>query len=104
MSKVVDLADLEAALAEFGSGYLLTVGDQHRVKLVATAPTFVDDAFTITAPGPGTVANAAVHPAVTLLFPPLEQPGLSLIIDGTAQTLGEDIVVHPANAILHRPA
>lgn len=104
MSKVVELPDLEAALADFGSGYLLTVGDQHRVKLVSTAPTFADETFIISAPGRGSVANAVAHPAVTLLFPPLEQPGMSLIIDGTAELQGDDLVLHPASAILHRPA
>ncbi len=104
MSKVVELPDLEAALSDFGSGYLLTVGDQHRVKLVSTAPTFLDGAFVVSAPGGGSLANAAVHPAVTLLFPPLEQPGLSLIVDGTCSVQGDDIVVHPSSAILHRPA
>lgn len=104
MSKVVELADLEEALADFGSGFLLTLGSEERIKLVSVAPTYADGVFTISDPGRGSCANAAQHPAVTLLYPPLDQPGMSLIVDGAAAVDGVDVVVRPASAILHKPA
>ncbi len=71
---------------------------------MSVAPTYADGAFTITDPGRGSCANVAAHPSVTLLYPPLDQPGMSLIVDGTAAVNGTDVVVRPASAILHKPA
>jgi hypothetical protein len=104
MSKVVELNELTETLGAYGAGYLLTGNPDGRVKVVSVPRSFAAGSFTFRAPGPGSCANAAGNPAVTVLFPPLAQPGFSLIVDGTATVSGEDLLVQPTSAILHRPA
>ncbi|MBM9459546.1 pyridoxamine 5'-phosphate oxidase family protein [Nocardioides sp. zg-536] len=103
MSIPVDPADLATALADFDSGYLLSTSSP-RVKVVTVDPVLDDGSLRITAPGRGTLANLAANPAVTLVFWPRERHGYTLLVDGTAQVSGEDVVVAPEAAVLHRPA
>lgn len=103
MSIPVEVERLAATLADFDAGYLLTTGD-HRVKAVSTAPAYVDGVLRATAPGRGSVANVAANPVVTLLYPPRQAPGFSLLVDGTAVVDGDDVVVTPTSAVLHKPA
>lgn len=102
MSIPVEIGDLEGALADFGSGYLLTTTDG-RVKVVTVDPTHDDGTLVITAPGRGTLANLAANHTVTLVFPPAAPKGYSLLVDGTGDVDGEDVRVTPATAVLHRP-
>ena len=49
--------------------------------------------------------NAQVHPDVSLLWPPFEPGGYSLISDGVARDLGDErMAFSPTKAVLHRPA
>ncbi len=48
--------------------------------------------------------NAQARSAVTLVWPPLETDGYSLIVDGDASIDGETVVIRPTGAVLHRPA
>ncbi len=101
MSIPVDLADLPRTLAEFDRGYLLTTADG-RVKAVSVRAVATNGALRIPTPGRGSIANVAANPTVTLLFPPAESGGLTLLVDGSAVTEGDDVVVSPAAAILHK--
>lgn len=103
MSIPVDIGDLEKALQDFRSGYLLTTADG-RVKVVTVDPDLTGPALRIAAPGHGTLGNLAANPAVTLVFPPLEPRGYTLLVDGSAAVDAEDVVVTPTSAVLHRPA
>jgi len=103
MSIAVDVADLAKALEGFGAGYLLTTTDGS-IKVVTVEPTVTEGVVLVEGPGRGTLANLADNPAVTLVFPPLEQRGFTLLVDGTAEVSGEDVRVAPASAVLHRPA
>lgn len=107
MSIPVALADLNTALADFGAGYLLSASSDGRVKAVTVEPRPVDGLLVVTAPGRGSSANITANEHVTVLFPPLSQRGFSLLVDGTA-TLGgdsgDDVLVTPSSAVLHRPA
>ncbi len=103
MSIPVELADLNRTLEGFGSGYLLTTTDG-RVKVVTVDPEYDAAGLRVAAPGRGTLTNLAANAAVTLVFPPLEPRGHSLLVDGEARAEGEDVVVVPATAVLHRPA
>ena len=49
------------------------------------------------------MANLAGNAAVTLVFPPREPRGFTLLVDGTAEVTGDDVRVTPATAVLHRP-
>lgn len=103
MSIPVEIDRLDAALADVGDGYLLTSAEG-RVKVVSVAPALVDGVLRVSAPGRGSVANVAANPVVTLLYPPLEPRGFSLLVDGTAAVEGDDVVVTPTGAVLHKPA
>lgn len=104
MSIPVDVADLNTALADFGAGYLLTAGPTGRVKAVTVEPRIVDGRMIVAGPGRGSVANVGVNAFVTVLFAPLAQRGYTLLVDGEATADGDDVVVVPTGAVLHRPA
>jgi hypothetical protein len=104
MSIPVEVGDLGAALGDFGAGYLLTSSGTGSVKAVTVEPSVADGVVLVPAPGRGSLANVAANPIVTLLFPPLEQRGYTLLVDGTAETVGDDVRVNPTGAVLHRPA
>ena len=104
MSIPVDVAGLEQALGEFGAGYLLTVDAQARVKVVTVEPAVRDGVVVVSRPGGGTLANLTGNPAVTLVLPPLQPKGFTLLVDGTGEVSGDDVLVTPTGAVLHRPA
>ncbi len=103
MSLPVEIDTLKSALERFGSGYLLTT-TEGRVKVVTVDPAVDGVGLRATAPGRGTLGNLAVNPAVTVVFPPREEHGYTLLVDGTGVADGDDVVVTPASAVLHRPA
>jgi hypothetical protein len=102
MSIPVAVADLARALEDFGAGYLLT-NRAGSVKVVTVDPTVTDGVVLAAGPGRGTLANLADNPAVTLVFPPLQQRGFTLLVDGTGEVAGDDVRVTPTGAVLHRP-
>lgn len=103
MSIPVEIERLGEALAGRGLGYLLTASGDGRVKAVTVVPTLVDGVLRCPA-SRGSAANLAVLPAATLLFPPVEERGHTLLVDGTAATDDEGIAFTPETAVLHRPA
>ncbi len=102
MSVVVDLAEIPERLADFDRGYLLTTRDG-LVKAVSVRAMAVDNTLLVPTPGRGSIANVGTNPAVTLLFPPLDSLGMSLLVDGTAEAEGDDVRVTPTGAVLHKP-
>ena len=104
MSIPVDVNELERVLADFGTGYLLTVSAAHAVKAVSAAPALVDGTLVVSGPGRGSVANVGANPTVTLLFPPVVAGGNTLLVDGLATVSGDDVRVEPTGAVLHRAA
>jgi len=116
--KRVDFKRLAAALTDYPFAYLITVDDDYRVHTVTVEPTLRD--LPESAKGPGalldvgliggrTRANLAQRRDVTLLWPPPEPGGYSLIVDGHAEISedGADSVrcgVVPTRALLHREA
>ncbi|CAM3377835.1 pyridoxamine 5'-phosphate oxidase family protein [Mycobacterium frederiksbergense] len=104
MSVKVDLDKLGQTLADFPLGYLITVGDDFRAHTVAVTPIFEGGAFTIGPVGKTTARNAAAHDAVTVLWPPREPTGYSLIVDGTAELTDGGVRLTPSRAVLHRSA
>ena len=103
MSIPVAIADLARALEDFGAGYLLT-NSTGTVKVVTVEPTVTGGSLLLGAPGKGTIANLATNPAVTLVFPPAQPKGFTLLVDGTGEVVGDDVRVTPTGAVLHRPA
>lgn len=103
MSIPVELSDLARALADHGDGYLLTAGGRG-VKAVTVTARVDGDVVRIPGGSRGTSANLEADPSATLLFPPREPRGHTLLIDGTAETMDDGFVLTPASAVLHRPA
>ncbi len=104
MSTTVELDELAATLGDYGFAYLVTVGETGRAHVLAVTPVLGDDGLVVGGVGRHSVANVAAHPDVTLIWPPPEPGGYSLLVDGTATALDSTITVRPAKAVLHRPA
>ncbi|MGW4534363.1 pyridoxamine 5'-phosphate oxidase family protein [Nocardia sp. NPDC004340] len=92
--------ELAAIVGRYELAFLVSIGDlgphttpQHPILNV--------NRFQITAPGPATCRNISTHPAVTLLWPPVEPDGHVLIIDGHAVLRDHTLDVIPTHAILH---
>ncbi len=103
MSIPVPIDELAAALGDFDLAYLLSTGATG-VKVVSVAVSAGPEELVIPTPSGGTARNVADNPAVTVLCPPREPGGYSLIVDGTARPHGDGFAVTPARAVLHRPA
>ncbi|MFD1504944.1 pyridoxamine 5'-phosphate oxidase family protein [Georgenia yuyongxinii] len=111
MSIKVEVAELGAAMAEHDFAYLLSPG-QERPHVVALVPRLVGGELVLDSPGRSALALAGDHPAVTLVFPPRQASGFTLIVDGVVRAVDAEsdssgvptLTVVPAHAILHRPA
>ena len=110
VSIAVGLEQLREQIAEFPAlTYLVTVSADARPHSVAVVTEWRGDELA-TAPGNTSVRNARERPLVTLLWPPAEPGGYSLIVDATVTTAEGDgsgdnsVVVRPTKAVLHRPA
>lgn len=104
MSIPVDVADLARALTDFDAGYLLTVSADGRVKVIGMVPEVVDGQVVVSSPGRGSLANLALNKTVTMVFPPRDAGGHTLLVDGTATLAGGVVHVAPSGAVLHRTA
>ncbi|MEE6175588.1 pyridoxamine 5'-phosphate oxidase family protein [Mycobacterium sp. 050134] len=106
--KKVDLDRLAAALPDYPFAYLITVDDGYRVHTVTVEPRLRDGSvLDVGAIGGRTRENLARRAEVTLLWPPREPGGYSLIVDGAAEVSGDDagrLNVVPSRALLHRDA
>ncbi len=109
MSVPVAVEELAEAVARFGPVvYLLTTGEDGRPH--ATHADVAVDAGVVTCGlGRRTARNGLAQPLVSLVWPPVEEGGYSLIVDGTISVSGEPGVdamgtVTATNAVLHRPA
>jgi hypothetical protein len=104
VSVPVPLDGLRAEVARLGpAAYVLTVSPDGRPHSVSVSVRWAEDDF-VMGGGTKTLANATDRPLVSLLWPPNEVGGYSLIVDGTATAQDGLLVVRPTRAILHRPA
>lgn len=102
MSVPVELQKLQAEVSKYGdTPYLLTVSDDGRPHAVAVRVAW-DGTSLVLEGGRKSVTNATARPAVTLLWPPVETGGFSLITDGQASVSGDRVSIHPDTAVLHR--
>jgi hypothetical protein len=119
--KKVDLKRLAAALPDFPFAYLITVDDGYRAHTVAVQPRLRD--LPDGPDGPRAILDLGLigghtrenldhrgpESTVTLLWPPAEPGGYSLIVDGRALAEEADaeaarLGVVPTRALLHREA
>jgi hypothetical protein len=110
MSIAVPLERLRQEIDRYGaSGFLLTVGRDGGPHCVSVVVTWADDELAMGA-GNTSIANAKDRPLVSLLWPPVEPGGYSLIVDATVTSTkgrgADDNRVHmaPTRAVLHRSA
>jgi hypothetical protein len=108
VSVAVSLERLADAIAQFGpTPFLLTVSDDGRPHAVGVVAAWDDEALRA-AVGSGSAANAEARPLVSLVWPPFEEGGYSLIVDGDAQVVsgveGLAVLILPTKAVLHRAA
>ena len=104
MSVKVDLAELASHLQHYTFAYLLTVGEDARAHAVATRPTLDGAILEVQGLGRRTRANITARPSVSLVWPPYDPGGYSLIVDGRATLTDTGATVTPEHAVLHRPA
>jgi hypothetical protein len=105
MSITVALERIRQETARFTfAPYLLTIGDDGGPHAVAVDAAWEHDRLAMGV-GKRSAHNASARPQVSLLWPPNEPGGYTLIVDGTAAAIGDDrLSVAPARAVLHRPA
>jgi hypothetical protein len=110
MSLPVELEHLREAIAATDRApYLLTVGDDERPHSVAATWDWQGDELALPV-GNRTLTNARARGLISLLWPPSEPSGYSLIVDGDVTHTegtgaGDNLMrVRPTRAVLHRPA
>lgn len=102
MSIPVDLAALGDELRRRDTAYLLISGEV-RPHVVEAFPELVDGALVCDEPGRTARRVIGERPAVSILMPPREPGGYSLIVDGDATLDAEGrLRVAPTTAVLHR--
>jgi hypothetical protein len=104
MSVKVDLDQLADALADFTFAYLITVGDDYSAHTVAVQPLLTAGVIDVGSIGNSTRKNVAHHDGVTVVWPPREPGGYTLIVDGQGQPTDTALKVVSSRAVLHRPA
>jgi hypothetical protein len=110
MSVRVGLEALRDQIDSFGpQAFLVTVSPQGTPHVVSAVLRLQGDELAVEV-GRTSRANAAAHPAVTLLWSPGAGGEYSLIVDGTAEVGGGDgdgggiVTIQPTAAVLHRIA
>jgi hypothetical protein len=108
-AKKVDLERLAAALPDYPFAYLITVDDGYHAHTVTVEPVLRGAVLDVGRIGGRTRKNLGRRGDVTLLWPPAEPGGYSLIVDGLAQVGDADdetarLGVVPTRALLHREA
>jgi len=104
MSIPVDVDALREHLAQRQRpAYLITAGAHGPPHLVATFLRWADGAFEAPA-GRHTARNVGERPHASVVVPPDEPGGYSLIFDAIAELSGDLVRLAPAKAVLHRPA
>jgi hypothetical protein len=104
MSIPVPLDELAQTMQPYPLSYLLTVSEGERVHAVAATAVVETDRLRVGPLGRRTLTNAGERPAVTVLWPPVEPDGYSLIVDGEAELSDDGVLVSPTRAVLHRAA
>lgn len=107
----VAIDDLFDEIEQWGAGFLVTVSNDHRARVVALRPRVVNGPegrhLRFDSAGRSACANALLRDHVTIAFPPhAESGGYSLLVDGLAMVDTEAgfVDVRPITAVRHRPA
>jgi hypothetical protein len=106
MSISVELERVRDEASQRAGAYLLTVSEDARPHVVAVTVDWDGESLVMGA-GRSSARNATARSDVTVLWPPAESGGYSLIVDGDAEVAPSDdggqVTVRPTRAVLHRP-
>lgn len=94
---------LSEVVGEYSFAYLMTVTAQGQAHAVAVQPVLQDGSLQLSGVGTRTRGNIAERPQVSLVWPPRDFDGYSLIVNGEAAEHGSHVSVVPTRAVLHRP-
>lgn len=99
MGETVDMRVLAKTVANYGFAYLITIADGDRIHTSVVHPTVGVESLTMAAPSSRVQANTKQRPKVSLVWPPREPNGYSLIVDGVAELDDSTlrVVCHPRN-------
>lgn len=104
MTIPVSLDQLAPTLTAFDHAYVITLrGADEFVKIVTVDPFVRDDRLVITTGHRSIFDYVTADPRVTVVWPPREHHGFSLIVDGQGSVVGDELVVEIDHGILHRP-
>lgn len=90
----------------YGFAYLITVSARGRIHTSVVHPAREGDAVVVPTSSGHVARNCEANPEVSLVWPPAETTGYSLMLDGTATLHPAEgtVTVDPSRAVLHRPA
>ena len=108
MSIPVEPTDIGKQMEQFGTAaYVLTVRDDATPHIAHLDMRLDGDVLRCGA-SRSAAANVAQRPTISLLWPPYEPGGYSMIVDAEARTVdgddGLELELRPTSGVLHRPA
>jgi hypothetical protein len=104
MSIQVTLPELAETLTRYHFAYLMTVGDDEKAHVVAVNTRLEGETLVLSSTGRRARGNVSTRPSVTLVWPPTDPTEFSLIVDGVASLLENEVAVAFTTGVLHRPA
>lgn len=108
MSMRVEMAELPGEIVARGPGFLLSsVLDSrpHAVHQIFQVAAEGDQVELRTTVGKTARGNIGMRPSVSVLWPPSEPGGFSLIVDGEARLDGDEhVIISVTGAVFHRYA
>ena len=108
MSIPVEPGDIGKQMEQFGTAaYVLTVRDDATPHIAHLNMRLDGDVLRCGA-SRSAAANVAQRPSISVLWPPYEPGGYSMIVDAAARTVdgaeGLELELRPTSGVLHRPA
>lgn len=104
MTIPVSFDQLAATLTVFDHAYLVTLRPAGEFVKILTVDPFVRSERLIVPGRQSVLDNVASDSRVTLIWPPRDHHGFSLIVDGLGAVEGDEIVVSVDHGMLHRPS
>lgn len=105
MDQLTTSHGLTDALQHYGRAYLLTSGAEGTAPhATAVRALWQEGELVIDGVGRRSLTHAQQRPAVALVWPPADDGGYSLIVDGQARAVDTQLRIHPTRAVLHRPS
>lgn len=102
MSEIVQ-DELAQVVEGYSFAYLMTVTADGRPHAVAVEAQVTGGQVWVDGLGRRSSTNASERPRVSLLWPPPDVGGYSLIVDGEASVEGDVLTLVPTRAVRHRP-